>query len=200
MTTAIHKSVLSEVILPRDGRQAKLVKQIALVLVGVMLLILSAKIKIPMIPVPMTMGTFAVLSIGAVYGPRLGLMTIIGYMIVGALGFDVFASSSSEKFGVSYMMGSTGGYLVGYVLAILVLGWTARQGWDRSILKMAAAMVLGNVIIYVPGLLWLAALYGWDQPILTWGLTPFLVGDLVKLGLAALLLPGAWRLVDKATK
>jgi len=200
MTTAIHKSVLSEVILPRDGRQAKLVKQIALVLVGVMLLILSAKIKIPMIPVPMTMGTFAVLSIGAVYGPRLGLMTIIGYMIVGALGFDVFASSSSEKFGVSYMVGSTGGYLVGYVLAILVLGWTARQGWDRSILKMAAAMVLGNVIIYVPGLLWLATLYGWDQPILTWGLTPFLVGDLVKLGLAALLLPGAWRLVDKATK
>jgi len=200
MTTAIHKSVLSEVILPRDGRQAQLVKQIALVLVGVMLLILSAKIKIPMIPVPMTMGTFAVLSIGAVYGPRLGLMTIIGYMIVGALGFDVFASSSSEKFGVSYMMGSTGGYLVGYVLAILVLGWTARQGWDRSILKMAAAMVLGNVIIYVPGLLWLATLYGWDQPILTWGLTPFLVGDLVKLGLAALLLPGAWRLVDKATK
>jgi len=200
MTTAIHKSVLSEVILPRDGRQAQLVKQIALVLVGVMLLILSAKIKIPMIPVPMTMGTFAVLSIGAVYGPRLGLMTIIGYMIVGALGFDVFASSSSEKFGVSYMVGSTGGYLVGYVLAILVLGWTARQGWDRSILKMAAAMVLGNVIIYVPGLLWLATLYGWDQPILTWGLTPFLVGDLVKLGLAALLLPGAWRLVDKATK
>ena len=200
MTTAIHKSVLSEVILPRDSRQAKLVKQIALVLVGVMLLTLSAKIKIPMIPVPMTMGTFAVLSIGAVYGPRLGLMTIIGYMIVGALGFDVFASSSSEKFGVSYMMGSTGGYLVGYVLAILVLGWTARQGWDRSVLKMAAAMVLGNVIIYVPGLLWLATLYGWDQPILTWGLTPFLMGDLVKLGLAALLLPGAWRLVDKATK
>ena len=200
MTTATHKSVLSEVILPRDSRQAKLVKQIALVLVGVMLLVLSAKIKIPMIPVPMTMGTFAVLSIGAVYGPRLGLMTIIGYMIVGALGFDVFASSSSEKFGVSYMMGSTGGYLVGYVLAILVLGWTARQGWDRSVLKMAAAMVLGNVIIYVPGLLWLATLYGWDQPILTWGLTPFLMGDLVKLGLAALLLPGAWRLVDKATK
>ena len=200
MTTASHKSVLSEVILPRDSRQAKLVKQIALVLVGVMLLVLSAKIKIPMIPVPMTMGTFAVLSIGAVYGPRLGLMTIIGYMIVGALGFDVFASSSSEKFGVSYMMGSTGGYLVGYVLAILVLGWTARQGWDRSVLKMAAAMVLGNVIIYVPGLLWLATLYGWDQPILTWGLTPFLMGDLVKLGLAALLLPGAWRLVDKATK
>jgi len=200
MTTAIHKSVLSEVILPRDSRQAKLVKQIALVLVGVMLLVLSAKIKIPMIPVPMTMGTFAVLSIGAVYGPRLGLMTIIGYMIVGALGFDVFASSSSEKFGVSYMMGSTGGYLVGYVLAILFLGWTARQGWDRSVLKMAVAMVLGNVIIYVPGLLWLATLYGWDQPILTWGLTPFLMGDLVKLGLAALLLPGAWRLVDKATK
>ena len=203
MTTAIHKSVLSEVILPHDGRQANLVKEIVLVLVGVMLLILSAKIKIPMIPVPMTMGTFAVLSIGAAYGPRLGLMTIIGYMIVGALGFDVFASSSSEVFGVAYMKGGTGGYLVGYVLAILVLGWTARQGWDRSMFKMAVAMVLGNVVIYVPGLLWLAAVYEWDQPMLTilnWGLTPFLAGDLVKLGLASLILPGAWRLVDKAIK
>jgi biotin transport system substrate-specific component len=169
-----------------------------LVLVGIGLLVLSSKIKIPMIPVPMTMGTFAVLSIGAVYGPRLGLVTIIGYMLVGALGFDVFAGSSAEKFGISYMTGSTGGYLVGYVLAVAFIGWAARQGWDRSFFKMAAAMFIGNVIIYVPGLIWLAILYGWNQPILAWGLTPFLIGDLVKLGLAAIVLPAIWRLMDKA--
>ena len=95
------------------------------------------------------------------------------------------------------MMGSTGGYLVGYVLATLGLGWAARQGWDRSILKMAGTMVAGNIIIYVPGLLWLAVLYGWDQPIFAWGLTPFLFGDLIKLSLAALLLPSLWSFVTK---
>lgn len=200
MATATHKSVLTEVLLLGDSRQARIVMQLILVLVGIGLLALSAKVKVPMIPVPMTMGTFAVLSIGVAYGPRLGLVTIIGYMLVGALGFDVFAGSSPENFGMSYMMGSTGGYLLGYVLAVVFLGWAARQGWDRSIFKMAGALIVGNVIIYAPGLIWLATLYGWDQPILAWGLTPFLIGDLVKLGLAALILPAVWQFLDKAPK
>ena len=199
MTTTTHNSVLAEVILPLTG-QAMRVKQIILVIAGIAALAVAAKIKIPMIPVPMTMGTFAVLSIGAAYGMRLGLVTIIGYMLIGALGFDVFAGSSAETFGITYMMGGTGGYLVGYVLAVLALGYAARQGWDRSIGKMAFAMVLGNVLIYVPGLVWLAVLYGTDAPIFTWGLTPFLLGDLVKLALAALLLPSVWGLVGFARK
>ena len=199
MTTTTHNSVLAEVILPLTG-QAMRVKQIILVIAGIAALAVAAKIKIPMIPVPMTMGTFAVLSIGAAYGMRLGLVTIIGYMLIGALGFDVFAGSSAETFGITYMMGGTGGYLVGYVLAVLALGYAARQGWDRSIGKMAFAMVLGNVLIYVPGLVWLAVLYGTDAPIFTWGLTPFLLGDLVKLALAALLLPSVWGLVGSAPK
>ncbi|MDE0752010.1 MAG: biotin transporter BioY [Planktomarina sp.] len=199
MTTTIHNSVLAEVILPRTG-QAMRVKQIILVLAGIAALALAAKIKIPMIPVPMTMGTFAVLSIGAAYGMRLGLATIIGYMLIGALGFDVFAGSSAETFGMTYMMGGTGGYLVGYVLAVLALGYAARQRWDRSIGKMALAMILGNILIYVPGLIWLAVLYGTDAPIFAWGLTPFLLGDLVKLALAALLLPAIWRFVGAARK
>ena len=199
MTTTTHNSVLAEVILPLTG-QAMRVKQIILVIAGIAALAVAAKIKIPMIPVPMTMGTFAVLSIGAAYGMRLGLVTIIGYMLIGALGFDVFAGSSAETFGITYMMGGTGGYLVGYVLAVLALGYAARQGWDRSIGKMALAMVLGNVLIYVPGLVWLAVLYGTDAPIFTWGLTPFLLGDLVKLALAALLLPAVWGLVGAARK
>ena len=199
MTTTTHNSVLAEVILPLTG-QAMRVKQIILVIAGIAALAVAAKIKIPMIPVPMTMGTFAVLSIGVAYGMRLGLVTIIGYMLIGALGFDVFAGSSAETYGITYMMGGTGGYLVGYVLAVLALGYAAHQGWDRSIGKMAFAMVLGNVLIYVPGLVWLAVLYGTDAPIFTWGLTPFLLGDLVKLALAALLLPSVWGLVGSARK
>ena len=199
MTTTTHNSVLAEAILPLNG-QAMRVKQIILVIAGIAALALAAKIKIPMIPVPMTMGTFAVLSIGAAYGMRLGLATIIGYMLIGALGFDVFAGSSAEVFGMTYMMGGTGGYLVGYVLAVLALGYAARQGWDRSIGKMALAMVLGNILIYVPGLIWLAVLYGMDAPIFAWGLKPFLLGDLVKLVLAALVLPAVWSLVGAARK
>ena len=194
MTNTTHNSVLAEAILPLTGQSMR-VKQIILVIAGIAALALAAKIKIPMDPVPITMGTFAVLSIGAAYGMRLGLVTIIGYMLIGALGFDVFAGSSADAFGITYMMGGTGGYLVGYVLAVLALGYAARHGWDRSIGKMALAMVLGNVLIYVPGLIWLAVLKGTDAPIFAMGLTPFLLGDLLKLALAALLLPAVWSLV-----
>jgi len=92
-------------------------------------------------------------------------------------------------------MGGTGGYLVGYALSTVALGYFARIGWDRNVLLMAVAMLIGNALIYVPGLLWLGQLYGWDQPILQWGLTPFLVGDALKLVLAALLVPAAWKML-----
>ena len=199
MTTQTPSLTLAEAIFPQTGLALR-VKQLVLVVAGITALILAAKIKIPFFPVPMTMGTFAVLSIGAAYGARLGLATILGYMLIGALGFDVFAGSSAEVSGVTYMMGGTGGYLVGYVLAVLALGALTRQGWDRARGKMALALVLGNVLIYVPGLFWLTVLYGVDAPILAWGLTPFLLGDLVKLALAALLLPALWSLVGGARK
>lgn len=189
--------VLTEAIGPTEGT-ALIVKQVALVALGIIALAIFAKIKIPMWPVPITMGTFAVLTIGAAYGPRLGLVTILGYMIIGALGFDVFAGSSAEEFGLTYMMGGTGGYLLGYVMATLALGFAARRGWDRSILMMALAMLIGNILIYAPGLAWLGQLYGWDKPILEWGLTPFLVGDALKLALAALVVPSLWKLVGAA--
>jgi biotin transport system substrate-specific component len=197
MSQALNRSVLAEAFGANEGTALR-VKQVALVVFGIVALAVAAKIKVPMWPVPITMGTFAVLTIGAAYGARLGFATILGYMIVGALGFDVFAGSSAEKFGLEYMMGGTGGYLVGYVLATVALGVLARAGWDRSPVKMAGAMLLGNVIIYVPGLIWLGMLYGWDKPILQWGLTPFIVGDVVKLALAAMILPAAWKLVGRA--
>lgn len=196
--TASH-SVLADLFGPRAGA-ARLAKQAVLVALGITLLAVAAKIQIPMwpSPVPITMGTFAVLTIGAAYGARLGLVTVLGYMLIGALGYDVFASSSAEKAGLTYMMGGTGGYLVGYVLATLALGTLAARGWDRSMLWMALALLIGNALIYVPGLLWLGTLYGWDQPILAWGLTPFLIGDALKLLLAAVILPVVWKLVGSA--
>lgn len=199
MALALTNKVLVEAVAPRDGTQL-LIKQAALVVLGIMVLAVAAKIKVPVpgSPVMMSMGTFAVLTIGAAYGARLGLVTMMGWMIIGALGFDVFQSSSADLNGITYMMGGTGGYLLGYVMATVALGWFARAGWDRSGGKMALAMLAGNVIIYVPGLIWLGMLYGWDKPILQWGLTPFLIGDALKLALAAAILPALWKLIGRA--
>jgi biotin transport system substrate-specific component len=87
---------------------------------------------------------------------------------------------------------------LGYVLAVLALGYAARRGWDRSVAGMAGAMLIGTVLTYIPGVLWLGQLYGWDQPIIAWGVTPFLIGDALKLALAALIVPGLWKLVGNA--
>lgn len=197
MTQTPMTPVLTQALGPQTGVALRL-KQVVLVLAGILALAVAAKIKVPMWPVPITMGTFAVLSIGTAYGARLGLVTMIGYLMVGALGFDVFASSSAEASGLTYMMGGTGGYLVGYVLATLTLGAFAARGWDRSIVKMALALLIANAVIYLPGLAWLGYLYGWDKPIFEWGLTPFLIGDAIKLALVACLLPALWKLVGAA--
>ena len=119
-------------------------------------------------------------------------------MLIGMLGFDIFQSSTADMNGIEYMMGGTGGYLLGYVMATVLLGVLAQRGWDRSVGWMALAMLLGNILLYIPGLLWLGTLYGWDKPILAWGLTPFILGDALKLALAAMVLPLAWKLVGRA--
>lgn len=197
MAVTTMNKVLAEEIWNVSGNTL-IMKRVAMVVLGIFALAATAKIQVPMIPVPMTLTTFAVLTIGAAYGPRMGLATIIGYLLVGMLGFDIFAKSSAELNGLEYMMGSTGGYLVGYVLATAALGFAARKGWDRNIFKMAGAMLAGNVLIYIPGILWLAHLYTWEKPIIEWGLTPFIYGDLTKLVLAALIVPAVWKLVGKA--
>lgn len=189
--------VLSEAIAPVEG-SSFWAKRAALVVIGIAALAIAAKLRVPFWPVPLTMQTFAVLAIGAAYGARLGTATILAYLAVGAVGFDVFTSSSAENAGLSYMAGGTGGYLVGYVLAAAFVGWAARRGWDRSHGRMALAMLGGSVLLYIPGLLWLGQLYGWDKPILEWGLYPFLIGDALKLALAALIFPVAWRAVGSA--
>lgn len=199
MALALNDKVLTEAFGPSEGTALR-IKQAVMVILGIAALALTAKVQlfIPGNPVPITLTTFGVLTIGAAYGARLGLLTIAGYLAIGALGFDVFAGSSAEKAGLVYMMGGTGGYLVGYVLAAMALGIAARKGWDRNVLLMAVAMLVGNALIYIPGLLWLHQFAsGWEQT-LAWGLTPFLIGDALKLGLAALLVPGLWKLIGDA--
>jgi biotin transport system substrate-specific component len=141
----------------------------------------------------MTMQTFVVLTLAMAYGWRLGGATLLLYMAEGAVGLPVFAGTPEKGIGLAYMLGGTGGYLIGFVLAAALCGWLAERGWDRNVAKTALAMLAGNVIIYVPGLIWLGGLYGWDKPILEWGLTPFVLGDLTKLALAAAVLPLAWK-------
>ena len=201
MALALNDKVLTVSFGPSEGTALR-VNQAVMVVLGILALAILAKVKVPVpgSPVELSMGTFAVLTIGAAYGPRLGLTTIIGYMIIGMLGFDIFQNSTAELNGLTYMMGSTGGYLVGYVLATLALGIAARAGWDRSVLLMVVALLVANALIYVPGVAWLTVLY--EGKGLAWaievGLTPFVIGDALKLGLAALLIPGLWKLFGNA--
>ncbi len=199
MALALNDKVLTEAFGPATGTALRL-KQAAMVILGIAALALTAKVQvfIPGNPVPITLTTFGVLTIGAAYGARLGAITILGYLFVGALGYDVFAGSSAENAGLVYMMGGTGGYLVGYVLAALALGYAARKGWDRNVILMAVAMLVGNALIYIPGLLWLHQFSSGLEQTLAWGITPFLIGDALKLGLAALLVPALWKLIGDA--
>ncbi len=167
------------------------------VVAGTALLAVSARLRIELgfSPVPITGQTFAVLLIGAVYGSRLGAATILAYLAEGISGLPVFAGGAS---GWAYFTATSGGYFVGFVVAAYAVGWLAERGWDRSGLTMAVAMVVGNVLIYVPGWAWLMSELGvsagraWDL-----GVQPFLWGDALKMGLASGLLPAAWALREK---
>ncbi len=167
-----------------------------LMVLGTVALWLSAKIQIPLVPVPITMQTLVVLTLGVAYGWRLGAATLLLYLAEGAAGLPVFAGGWSEGGGFQHLYGPTAGYLVGFVVAAGICGFLAERGWDRSLVRAGGAMLIGNIVIYALGLPWLAYLFGWQVAIGS-GLVPFLVGDALKIALGACLLPGAWRLVGK---
>ncbi|MCP4492097.1 MAG: biotin transporter BioY [Gammaproteobacteria bacterium] len=174
-----------------------LFRNITLVFVGSLLLAISSNISIPFYPVPMTMQTLVVLGLGMAYGWKLGGLTVGLYLLEGLAGFPVFSGTPEKGVGLAYMMGGTGGYLLGFVFACVATGFLAERGWDRNAGTTALAMLVGNVIIYIPGLLWLAALYGWDKPIIEWGLTPFVFGDIAKILIASAIMPLCWRVIGK---
>jgi biotin transport system substrate-specific component len=168
--------------------------KLVLVLAGSALIALAAQVRIPLpfSPVPVTGQTFAVLLVAAALG-RLGLASVIAYLIEGAIGLPVFAGGG---FGVATIVGPTGGYLIGFALAAALVGSAVERGWDRHLVTALAAMLLGEVAIYACGLAWLAR-FALPVPLLDAGLLPFIPGDMVKLALASLALPAAWRLVRR---
>jgi biotin transport system substrate-specific component len=168
-------------------------RAIVLALIGTALLTLSAKIQVPFWPVPMTMQTFVVLVLGMAYGWRLAGATVLLYLAQGAIGLPVFAAGG----GIAYLAGPTGGYLAGFLLAAVAVGWLAEHGWGRSVLRTLAAMLIGTAIIFACGIAWLGALIGLPQAISA-GLVPFLLAEAVKIGLATAILLFAWRLLQRS--
>jgi len=192
IATAVHQPLIDRL---WPAAERSLARQAILVVLGSLLLWASAKAQVPMWPVPMTMQSFVVLVIGMGYGSRLGAATVGFYLAQGALGLPVFAGTPEKGIGFAYMMGPTGGYLLGFLLAAAVVGWLAERGWDRNLPSAVSAMVLGTILLFVPGVAWLAVLIGFSKAVAA-GLTPFIVGSIVKLGLAAAVMPLAWRAVE----
>ncbi len=175
-----------------NSTTARRVGLVAAVVGGVCLLTLSAKLQVPFYPVPMTMQTLVVLMIGMAYGRVLGTATVAAYLLAGAAGLPVFAGTPERGIGLAYMMGSTGGYLVGFLVSAWLMGALAERGWSNSFLLSATAMIIGHAVILAAGVAWLAALLGPEKAIAV-GLVPFLATTAVKCALGALAVPPIWR-------
>lgn len=188
---AVMQPTLSSVVW-KETTSSKWLRLTVLALLGTALLTVSAKISVPFFPVPQTMQSFVVLGLGMTFGSRLGAATVLLYCAEGAMGLPVFAGGG----GLAYMMGGTGGYLAGFVVAAYLTGFLAERGWDRNVVTTAAAMLFGTLAIYALGLTWLTNLIGSEKAI-NFGLMPFIYGDIAKLGLAALLMPAIWKYIKR---
>ena len=187
----------------KQNTQSQIIKSLFVIFLGSIILTISAKIKVPFYPVPMTMQTFVVVLIGVTLGWKLGLATVFAYLFEGAIGIPVFAGTPEKGLGVAYLMGPTGGYLFGFLVATYVAGsFKYDNCFDSQKFKLAkenlpfflalrSAITLPykNVIklifsvsfIYIFGLLWLGLLIGWDKPIFKFGAQPFLLAELFKI-------------------
>lgn len=190
-TPALHRPVLAEALLPARTGAARLPREIALVGGGLLALTLLAQVAIPlpMTPVPLTLGTFGALLVGAALGPRHGLLAIGSYAGLAGAGAPVLAGWSSAGIATASF-----GYVIGYVLAGIALGAAARRGADRSVPLLALAASGATLLVYLPGTLWLAAVTGAGlETALAMGVVPFLIGDVIKATAVAILLPTVWR-------
>lgn len=192
MSAAVVSRPLVTLALPQKG-MARLATQIFLAVLGTLLLTLSAKTRVVLGPVDMSLQTLVVLLIGASFGMRLGVATLLLYLAEGAVGFPVFQATPEKGIGIAYMLGSTGGYLAGFVVMAAIAGWAADRGWDRNVLKLLAAMIVAEIVMMAMGWAWLSTLIGADKA-WTFGVLPFILPDAVKVALAACLLPAAWSL------
>ena len=176
-----------------ESKKAAFCYNTALILGGSLLIALCAQVSVwlPFSPVPLTGQTFAVLMVAALLGSKRGSLAVLVYLIEGASGLPVFASSRS---GLAILFGPTGGYLFGFLLAAFIVGWLAEKGWDRRIWTTVAAMILGTAAIFGCGVLWLSVIVGPITAVQV-GLLPFLIGEAIKIALAAAILPIGWKLL-----
>jgi biotin transport system substrate-specific component len=196
VTTGARRPVVLADVIPGTW-----VRDVVCVAVGVLLLAGSAQVAVPLpfTPVPITGQTFAVLLLGAAYGLRRGLLTMLAYLAVGLAGGAVFSpdpATGRARTGEQMLHAPSAGYVVGMVAAVALLGWLSRRAWDRHLRTSVPLMVVASLVIYACGVPWLAVAADLTPgQALVKGLVPFLVGDAVKLVLAAAALPTAWRLV-----
>jgi biotin transport system substrate-specific component len=172
-------------------------RHVALIVAGALFVYLSAQVVIPIpnSPVPITGQTFGVLLVGGALGFRRGLVAVLLYVLLGLVGLPFFAEG---KGGLGVVLGATGGYLLGFVIAGALVGRLAELGWDRHIGGAVGAMAIGNALIYVVGLPWLAVVtHSGAAATISMGLTPFIPGDILKLVLAAVVFPAAWWVVGR---
>lgn len=195
--TALSTPTLIERIWPTTNDTKATWRFVGLALAGSALLALSAKVKLDIGPVPVTLQTFVLLAMAMLFGARLAGATVLAYLAEGAAGLPVFAGTPEKGLGLAYMMGPTGGYLVGFFLAAVAAGMLAERGWDRNIVLTALAMTIGTALIFIPGVLWLGTLIGWDKPVLALGLYPFLAGGAIKIAMAVAIFPTLWAVMKK---
>ncbi|MBX3581228.1 MAG: biotin transporter BioY [Rhizobiaceae bacterium] len=195
MSLALTSRPLVDLALPEKG-VARLATQFVLVVAGTLLLTLSAKTKVVLGPVDMSLQTLVVLLIAATFGLRLGVATLLLYLAQGAMGYPVFQSTPEKGIGIAYMLGTTGGYLLGFVAMAAIVGWAADRGLGRNPLKLFGMMLVADAAMLVMGFAWLAVLIG-AQSAWTFGVLPFIVPDLIKVALAASLVPAVWALLPK---
>jgi biotin transport system substrate-specific component len=164
----------------------KIAKIILVAVLGTLLLTISAKIKIPFYPVPMTMQTFMVLFLGITLGPKIGLLTISLYLFEGIFGLPVFASTPEKGIGLIYFTGPTMGYLIGFLVAVYFAG---SFKYDKGIINTFLKLIFSISFVYILGMIWLGILIGWDKPIFKLGAQPFLLAELFKMLLLLFLTP-----------
>jgi len=167
--------------LVKNFTQSKLIKNLFIALIGTMLLAISAKIKIPFYPVPMTMQTLVVLIIGVGFGWKLGVATISLYLFEGIIGLPVFSGTPEKGIGLVYFTGPTMGYLLGFLIAAFLAG---KFNFDNNLIKNFLKLTFATSFIYILGMFWLGTLIGWDKPIFKLGAQPFLLAELFKILLA----------------
>ena len=164
----------------------KIFKIILISILGTLLLTISAKIKIPFYPVPMSMQTFMILFIGVVLGYKIGLLTVSLYLFEGIFGLPVFAGTPEKGIGIIYFTGPTMGYLIGFLVAVYFAG---SFKYEKGIVNNFLKLTLSVSFIYILGVIWLGTLIGWDKPIFSLGAKPFLLAELFKIILLTILIP-----------